>query len=54
MTKNEINSKSKISFPEQRDGFKIQYSLLTNERVIFDAKNRINLEQFGWKITENE
>jgi len=49
-----INSKGKISFPEQSNGFKIQYSLLSNERIIFDAKNCINLEQFGWKITEYE
>ena len=48
-----INSKRQISFPEDSDGFKIQYSLLSNERIIFDAKNCINLEQFGWKITEN-
>jgi methylated-DNA-protein-cysteine methyltransferase-like protein len=44
-----INSTGKISFPEQSDGFKIQYSLLENEGIIFDAKNRINLEQFRWK-----
>ncbi len=49
-----INSKGKISFPEQSDGFKIQYSLLQNEGIIFDSKNRINLEQFGWKSIENE
>lgn len=49
-----INSKGKISFPEQGDGFKIQYSLLKSEGIIFDAKNRINLEQFGWKSVENE
>ncbi|MCK4903769.1 MAG: MGMT family protein [Candidatus Marinimicrobia bacterium] len=45
-----INSKGKISFPEQSDGFKIQYSLLQKEGIIFDAKNRINLKQFGWNI----
>ncbi len=44
-----INSKGKISFPEQSDGFKIQYSLLQNEGILFDAKNRINLKQYGWK-----
>jgi methylated-DNA-protein-cysteine methyltransferase-like protein len=49
-----INSKGNISFPEKSDGFKIQYSLLQNEGIIFDAKNRINLEQFGWKPLENE
>ena len=48
-----INSKGQISFPEDSDGFKIQYSLLQNEGIIFDSKNKINLEQFGWKITEN-
>ncbi len=48
-----INSKGEISFPEQSDGFKIQYSLLYNEGIIFDAKNRINLKQFGWKPVEN-
>ena len=45
-----INSKGKISFPEQSNGFKIQYSLLQKEGIIFDAKNRINLKQFGWNI----
>lgn len=49
-----INSKGKISFPDQSDGFKIQYSLLQNEGIIFDSKDRINLEQFGWKSIENE
>ena len=49
-----INSKGEISFPEQSDGFKIQYSLLQNEGIIFDSKDRINLEQFGWKSIENE
>jgi len=48
-----INSHGKISFPEDSDGFKIQYSLLQNEGIIFDAKNYINLKQFGWEITEN-
>ncbi len=45
-----INSKGEISFPEQSDGFKIQYSLLMNEGIKFDTKNRINFEQFGWKL----
>jgi methylated-DNA-protein-cysteine methyltransferase-like protein len=49
-----INRKGEISFPVQSDGFKIQYSLLQNEGIIFDTKNRINLEQFGWKSIENE
>ncbi len=49
-----INSKGKISFPEQSDGFKIQYSLLQNEGIIFDDKKRINLKQFGWDNIENE
>jgi methylated-DNA-protein-cysteine methyltransferase-like protein len=48
-----INSKGQISFPEQSDGFKIQSSLLQNEGIIFDAENRINLKQFGWKFVEN-
>ena len=49
-----INSKGKISFPEESERFKIQYSLLKNEGIIFDAKNRINLKQFGWNNIENE
>ena len=49
-----INSKGQISFSEQSDGFKIQYSLLQNEGIIFDVKNRIDLKQFGWKISEIE
>jgi len=49
-----INSKGKISFNEEDDGFQIQYSLLENEGIIFDANNGINLEQFGWKPLENE
>ncbi len=48
-----INSKGQISFPEESDGFKIQYSLLQKEGIIFDAKNRINLKQFGWESAEN-
>ena len=47
-----INSKGKISFPEESDGFKIQYSLLKREGIIFNAKNQINLRQFGWKNTK--
>ena len=47
-----INSKGQISFPEESDGFKIQYSLLKSEGIIFDAKNRINLEQYGWNNTK--
>ena len=43
-----INSKGMISFPKGSEGFKIQYSLLLKEGIIFDAKNRINLKQFGW------
>ena len=43
-----INSKGEISFPAESDGFKIQYSLLLNEGIIFDSKNRINLKQFSW------
>jgi len=49
-----INSKGKISFPEQNDGFKIQYSLLQNEGIIFDTNNKINLKQYGWEPIENE
>ncbi len=45
-----INSKGKISFSEQSNGFKIQYSLLQNEGIIFDAKNRINFKLYGWSI----
>lgn len=48
-----INSKGNISFPEDSDAFKIQYSLLQQDGIIFGANNRINLKQFGWKITEN-
>ena len=43
-----INSKGQISFPENSDGFKIQYSLLKNEGIRFGAKNHINLEQYRW------
>jgi len=43
-----INSKGKISFPEDSEGFKIQYSLLVNEGVIFDSNNRIDLKKYGW------
>lgn len=48
-----INSQGKISFPEKSDGFNIQYSLLQNDGIIFDAKNSINLKQFGWKPLKN-
>ena len=47
-----INSKGEISFPEDSDGFKIQYSLLQNEGIIFDSKNKINLKQHGWNNTK--
>jgi len=47
-----INSKGKISFPESSDGFKIQYSLLLNEGIIFNSNNKINLNQFGWNNTK--
>ena len=43
-----INSKGKISFPEESDSFKIQYSLLKNEGIIFDAKNQVNLNIYRW------
>lgn len=43
-----VNSKGKISFPEESEGFKIQYSLLISEGVIFDSKNRIDLNRFRW------
>ena len=43
-----INSQGKISFSEDSDAFSIQYSLLRQDGIIFDAKNRINLNQFGW------
>jgi len=43
-----INSKGEISFPEESDGFKIQYSLLKNDGIIFDAKNRVNLDKYRW------
>jgi alkylated DNA nucleotide flippase Atl1 len=45
-----INSKGRISFSEQNDGLKIQYSLLHNKGIIFDVKNGINCKQFGWNI----
>ena len=43
-----INSKGKISFPEGSEGFKIQYSILSNEGITFDSKNRIDLNKYGW------
>ena len=43
-----INSKGKISFPEESEGFKIQYSLLIGEGIIFDSKNRVDLNKYGW------
>ena len=46
-----INSKGKISFAEDSEAFKIQSSLLQQDGIIFDTKNRINLNQFGWSET---
>lgn len=43
-----INSKGKISFPQNSEAYKIQYSLLTKEGVRFNQKNTINLKLFGW------
>lgn len=43
-----INSKGKISFSEENDAFKIQYSLLNSEGVKFDNKNRIDLNIYRW------
>ena len=43
-----INSKGKISFPEESNAYKIQYSLLQQDGIIFSVNNRINLNQFGW------
>lgn len=45
-----INSKGKISFPEESDGFKIQYFLLKKEEIIFDSRNRIDLKTFRWNM----
>jgi len=47
-----VNSKGQISFPEESNSFKIQYSLLINDGIIFDDKNKINLDQFRWKNYE--
>ncbi|MCP4148652.1 MAG: MGMT family protein [bacterium] len=43
-----INRKGEISLPPG-DGFETQKELLQKEGVVFDEKNRINLENFLWK-----
>jgi len=43
-----IKSKGSISFPEESNGFKIQYSLLIKDGITFDDKNKINLKQYRW------
>jgi methylated-DNA-protein-cysteine methyltransferase-like protein len=41
-----VNSQGKIS---NRPGSQHQRQLLENEGVVFDAKGKIDLNQFGWK-----
>ncbi|MCX6578930.1 MAG: MGMT family protein [Candidatus Aminicenantes bacterium] len=43
-----INKKGEISLPPGC-GFEEQKHLLLQEGVVFDKKNRINLERFLWK-----
>ncbi|HLP60227.1 MAG TPA: MGMT family protein, partial [Candidatus Deferrimicrobium sp.] len=43
-----INKKGEISLPPD-GGFEEQKYRLQNEGIVFDKKNRINLERFLWK-----
>lgn len=44
-----INSRGRISFPENSRGAVRQRELLEDEGVLFDHRGRIDLEIFGWK-----
>ncbi len=43
-----INSMGKISFPEGSKQALLQRELLEAEGVIFDDKNRVDFNEFGW------
>lgn len=47
-----INSKGTISLPPDSKGAALQRARLREEDVIFDAKERIDLNQFGWQGAE--
>ena len=44
-----INSRGRISFPENSRGAVRQRELLENEGIVFDSQGRIDLEKYGWK-----
>jgi methylated-DNA-protein-cysteine methyltransferase-like protein len=44
-----INSKGKISFPENSRGAIQQRKMLEEEGVVFDHTGRVDLERFGWR-----
>jgi len=46
-----INSRGRISFPENSRGAKEQKRLLEEEGIIFGPGGRIDLEHYGWKGT---
>jgi len=43
-----INSKGKISFPKDSEGYFCQRAILESEGIIFSEKGKINLKKFGW------
>jgi methylated-DNA-protein-cysteine methyltransferase-like protein len=44
-----INSQGKISLPEGSKEALLQHDLLEGEGVVFDDKDRIDLESYGWE-----
>jgi methylated-DNA-protein-cysteine methyltransferase-like protein len=44
-----INSKGRISFPENSRGAREQRQMLEEEGVIFDRTGRVDLKRFGWR-----
>lgn len=49
-----INSKGTISLPPDSKGAALQRARLREEQVEFDAKERIDLNQFGWNGADLE
>ena len=46
-----INSKGRISLP-RNSGYELQKELLENEGVVFSKNDKIDFEQFLWKVFE--
>lgn len=47
-----INSKGKISFPEDSQGYDEQRAILEAEGIVFAENGKIDLKRFGWDALE--